>query len=132
MRYKVCSMVFFLICVLSLPAAWANGDSKTDAPEWINKTVPVYPGAIVTSVSSSENRDQVVLRVESSTLEKLTPKNLFDYYKKEMTDKGWKIRFERVDNARLVMVRGEKQFGFSANKDRDGKTVVFMLSMMSK
>ena len=121
-----------MICVLSLPAAWGNGDPKADVPEWINKTVPVYSGAVVTSVSGSENRDQVILRVESSTLEKLTPKNLFDYYKKEMTDKGWKIKFERVNDARLVMIRGEKQFGFSANNDRNGNMVVFMLSMMSK
>jgi hypothetical protein len=107
-------LAWFIGVVLVLAGIGAHAG---EIPEEVKGLVPIYPKAQVTSCQASDALTQVKL----TTKEK--GKAVFDWYKKAMTENGWKIIFEKEkkNNYRLVMVKENRQFGFGVHKlpDRD-------------
>ena len=96
---------------------FAFGAQAQEVPDEIKKLVPLHPDAKVTSCQTTGPVTQVKLKTTANA------KEIFDWYKKKMTEGGWQIIHEREkgNNYRLVMTKDDRQFGFGVHKlpDRD-------------
>lgn len=91
----------FLCCVVALAA---------EMPDALKDVVPVYPEAKVTTASEAGAMTTVKFETTAG------PEEVFQYYKKTMTERGWKSIHEKGGaNTRLVMVKDDLQFGFGSH-----------------
>jgi Ca-activated chloride channel family protein len=110
------------------PATAAQGSKMVEEPtaqpkEIFGGAIPLYKGAEVTKTSTTGSVQQVELLAQAS------PEEIINFYKKAMTDKGWRVltAVARGTTATAAFQKGNSQLIIGAQKRNVGTVVALTM-----
>jgi hypothetical protein len=114
-RYRATWLVFGVF-VAMVGIAWA----QVEFPQVLKDVAPLYPGAKVEMALNTDDGSHASLTTKDS------PKQVVEFYKKTVTDKGWKVEMEMAQGSgqMIFFSKGKQSLQVIADGSSPGKTTV--------
>jgi hypothetical protein len=119
--------ILCVFAVLSVMPAMSVAWGQAEFPQSLEGIVPRYPGAILELSTMSGDGTTVHMEVDAE------PKAITDFYRKALSERGWKVDMDMTDAKGCVLVlnKGTEKINVTVIGE-PGERTRFVITFMSK